>query len=105
MNMQQRWPDFVRANHNLMLSFITRIMPPAASAEDILHAASEAVLRPPEFDPSRPDAVGYFRQQLRWLIYDHRHRSGRLSEPLPDTLADSRSAEPPRILEREETCA
>jgi RNA polymerase sigma factor (sigma-70 family) len=61
------------------------------------------VLHRPDFDPSRPDAVGYLKQAALWRLRDERRRSAHQPGPLPAQLLDPSANDPHQALEREET--
>ncbi len=94
--------QFVRATYHSLLAFVLRMVRDSATAEDIAQTAYEQVFRDPTFDPSRPDAVGFLKQNARWRAQEHRRQSRRKPGSLPAGLSDSGAGQPDQTMEREE---
>jgi len=95
----------VLATYSSQLKSIRRQVRDDATAENIIQTACAAVLGDPEFDPTRPDAAGFIKRKAWWLIQDHWRGRGQAAGLLPDSLADTRTIRPDRVIERAETSA
>src|SRR5262245_49142665 len=91
--------QFVLAAYPILLAFLARLVRDPATAEDLAQATFEAALRHPDFDPGRPDAVGFLRTKGLWLAQAHQRRRARAPGVLPDAVPDPRQAQPDQALE------
>src|SRR5262245_39841783 len=96
---------FVLRTYPALLLMILRRVRDRAPAEDLAQSAYEAVPRHPDFDPSRPDALGYIRRRAHWLIQTRWRQTGRNVAALPVQVADPRAGQPDQALEHEEARA
>src|SRR4051794_33323997 len=94
--------DFVLDTYDPLFNSILRWVHDRPAAEDLTQTTYAAVLGAPEFDVSRPDAVGFLLRKARWLVKDYWRLTLRAAEPLPEAVADTGMGQPEQILDQAE---
>jgi RNA polymerase sigma factor (sigma-70 family) len=102
MNPDTPLDRFALASYAVVLSALRRRVGNHHDAEDLALEAFAAALASPEFDPTRPDAVGFVLQPASWRSAEHHRRQARAPKPLPSDLGDQRVSDPAHDLEQQE---
>jgi RNA polymerase sigma factor (sigma-70 family) len=78
---QARFAALVQQYEQRLLRKIEQQLGSRTAAEDVLHNAYVSVWADADFDPGRPDAIGFLKRAVGWEIGNH-HRAAR-KRPLP----------------------
>jgi RNA polymerase sigma-70 factor (ECF subfamily) len=102
MGREQQFDQFVLANYALVLALVLRRARNRHDAEDLAQDAFLAAFANPDFDPARPDAIGFVVQQACWLAADRARRPRRAALPLAFDFADHRTPDAALAIQQEE---
>lgn len=68
--------QLIEEHQEALLNRVRRALSNLHDAEDIVQNAFQAAWADSAFDPCRPDALGYLRQRMDWLVADFRRHGG-----------------------------
>src|SRR4051812_5863394 len=104
MNPDTPLDKFALATYAVVFSIILQRVGNRHDAEDLVQEAFLSAIASPDFDPARPDAIGFVLQPASWRAGGHFRRRARAPKSLPFGLADRRAGDPGLALEQQEEC-
>src|SRR3954451_13534568 len=102
MNPDTPLDKFALATYAVVFSITLQRVGNRHDAEDLVQEAFLSAIASPDFDPTRPDAVGFVLQPASWRTAEHHRRQTRAPKPLSFDLTDRRAGDPGLALERQE---